>query len=273
LTRRPDPNGFILLFVLWILAVVALVVTRLTVAAHAGAGIASGQRASLVQEVNASSAVYTAAFHLLDRAGTPWDTDDRPHALRLNGRVVEVRAVDEADKVNLNTASADLLRELLIGAGVDPATAEHLGQAIVDWREEPRPPFNLETKGLPYQAAGLPYRPPGAPFRSIAEVHLVLGLTPEILHRIRPHVTIYSTYGPGGTTADPVVRDALRRVRATAGLLPLERAGDAARVVRVTATAIGPDRARFTRIAVLRLASQPQFAILTWESGNDADQD
>jgi general secretion pathway protein K len=272
LTRAASPRdqrGFILLFVLWTLAVLALLVSRLTASAHSAAGIADSLRGNLVQEANAGSAVYTTAFHLLDRAGTPWDSDGRPHTLLLNGGTVQVRSADEADKVNLNTASADLLRELLIGVGIDSGTAQRLAASIVDWREEPRPPFSLQTKGLPYRQAGRTYAPPGAPFRAIGEVGRVLGMTPEFRRRIRPHITIYSTYGPSRGSADIVVRDAVNRVRAGAGLLPLERGADDVRVIRVVAVAIGPGPTSFTRNAVLRLGKEPPFAILAWTTGDD----
>ena len=71
-----------------------------------------------------------------------------------------------------------------------------------------------------------------------------------------------------------MVLKALRAVRATAGLLPLEVDGNGVRVVRVIATAAGTDGTRFTRDAVLRLKpgqKDQSVSILAWNAGENAE--
>jgi general secretion pathway protein K len=236
-------------------------------AARTEARIAFNLRSDMVQESNADGAIYAAAFHLLDRSDEHWDVDGTMHDLRVPGGTVTVRITDEANKINLNTASPDLLRALLLGVGADPTTASGLAEAIVDWRETDGPTPSA-TKALQYRAAGLDYAPPEKPFRSLDELGLVLGMTPDLLTKLRPHLTIYSMHGPGRATTDPVALAAIMLLRTRGGILPFERDASGEQVVQVVATASGAAGAVFTRRAILRLdpgAKDLPCAVLAWE--------
>ncbi len=261
--------GFALLIVLWTLALLSFLVTQMVAAAHTEAQIAINLRSNLVQEEAADGAIYATAFHLIDRTDSHWDADGRLHAVSVPGANVSVQTTDEANKVNLNTASVDLLRALLLGVGADPTTAGPLAQAVVDWRaDEDEEPRAAAARASRYRAAGLDYAPPGKPFRSINELSLVLGMTPGLLTRLRPHLTLYSTYGPGRASTDPVAAAAIMLLRTKGGVLPYERDASGARVVRVMATASGAAGAGFTRRAILRLdpaSKERPYAILEWD--------
>jgi hypothetical protein len=85
---------------------------------------------------------------------------------------------------------------------------------------------------------------------------------------MRPHLTIYSTYGPGRTTTDPVALDAIMLLRKQGGVLPFESDASGEQVVQVVATASGAAGVSFTRRAILRIdptAKDRPCAILTWE--------
>jgi general secretion pathway protein K len=105
------------------------------------------------------------------------------------------------------------------------------------------------------------------PFRSIDELALVLGMTPELPARLRPHLTLCSTYGPTRASTDPVSRGAIRFLREPGDVLPYELDASGVLVVHVTASAVGADGASFTCRATLRLdrrSKQRPSAILAW---------
>ena len=82
--------------------------------------------------------------------------------------------VDEASKLNLNTATTAML-ELL------PRMTPQLAAAIVDWRDTNT---DLTTSGAEtetYQRLPVPYRCKDAPFESVEELRLVYGMTLEVL--------------------------------------------------------------------------------------------
>jgi general secretion pathway protein K len=260
-------RGFALLIVLWTLALLSFLVTLFAAAARTEARIAFNLRSAMVPEWNADGAIYTAAFRLLDRSDKHWDADGTVHELAVPGGRVVVRVTDEANKINLNTASVDLLRALLLGVGADAATASGVAGAIVDWREA-SVANSPAAKASQYRAAGLDYAPPETPFRSIDELAQVLGMTRDLLTKLRPHLTIYSSYGPARTTNDPVALGAIMLLRKQGGVLPFERDVSGEQVVQVVVTAADRDGAAFTRRAVLRLdpgANDRPVAILAWE--------
>lgn len=82
--------------------------------------------------------------------------------------------IDEAGKVNLNTATVEMLQAL-------PNVTPELAAAIVDWRDadEEITPNGAESET--YLRRSPSYRCKNAKFESIEELRLVNGATPEIL--------------------------------------------------------------------------------------------
>jgi general secretion pathway protein K len=266
-------RGFALLIVLWTLSLLAFLVSQMAASARTEAWIAFNLRRNIVREASVDGAIYATAFHLLDRSATHWTADGTMHELAVPGGTVAVLVTDEANKINLNTASIDLLRAALLGVGADPEDATGLAGAIVDWREADGPTPSAEKLAL-YRASGLDYAPPETPFRSLDELALVLGMTPGLLTRIRPHLTIHSTYGPGRASTDAVALGAVMLLRKQGGILPFERDASGEQVVQVVATEAGGhgrgDAAPFTRRAILLLdpgAKDRPYAILELERG------
>jgi general secretion pathway protein K len=174
---------------------------------------------------------------------------------------------DTANAVNLNTATPPLLRAMLRAVGAGEARAGELAAAIVDWREKGDGPAAIR-KRQQYLAARLAYAPPEAPFRSVDELGLVVGMSAELLATLKPHLTVWSSYGPARTSADPVIRTAMQRVRQEGGDLPDDEDDDGPRVLAITAR-LASEGAGIARYAVLRLDPTDKdrpCAILAWES-------
>ncbi|MCF7975966.1 MAG: general secretion pathway protein GspK [Phycisphaerae bacterium] len=93
----------------------------------------------------------------------------------LGGAVFNVRVVDEAGKLNINQASAPQLLAL-------PGMTEEIVDAILDWRDQDSDerPAGAET-GY-YRNLDYPYDCRNAPFKTIRELLLVRGVTPEMLY-------------------------------------------------------------------------------------------
>ncbi len=85
------------------------------------------------------------------------------------------RLVDEASRLNLNTATVEML-ELL------PRMTPALAAAIIDWRDADSEVTEMGAEDETYQRLNPPYRCKNAPFESVDELRLVAGMTPEILY-------------------------------------------------------------------------------------------
>ena len=66
------------------------------------------------------------------------------------------------------------------------------------------------TEASDYEHAGLPNHPRNAPFQTVEELKLVLGVTPELFHRVEPVLTVYSGKPLiDARVASPLARQAL----------------------------------------------------------------
>lgn len=272
-TAAGREGGFALLVVLWSLALLALIGTHVTTTGRSEAQLAANLRGAAAAEAAADGALHRAVFHLLDPSPRRWPPDGVPREIALpGGGVAVVRAESEAGKINPNLAPAGLLGALLLHLGAEPRAAASIAASILDWRTAGQRPRPNGAKEPQYRAAGRDYAPPGRPFESLDELGLVLGMTPELLARLAPFLSIYQAGEPDLRFAHPLVAQAV--VDAAGAGLDREGAPDtdAAPVVVVTAAATLPGGARFTRRAHVRLGPGTRgrgWQILTWRAAED----
>ena len=271
-TRRE--RGFALLIVLWTLGLLALIGTQVTSAGHTEAKLAGNLRGSAIAEAAADAAIDEAALHLIDPSGRRWIADGRSYLVRLPQATVLVQAATEQRKVPLNTVPTVLMAALLRHLGVDPRMAVVLAAQIGDWRSPANFPLRLGAKAPQYRAAGREWGPPNRPFRSVSELRLLLGMTPELYALLAPHVSAYTQSSPSVQATDPIVAAAIMEV-AAGGLQPLSF--DEAPIYDLTAVATSADGARFVRSAVIRINLPDEAAptlrpydVLGWFSNNEA---
>ena len=257
-------RGFALLIVLWSVVLLAFLVTHLTGAARSETQLAGNVRLASVLQAAADGGVNTAIFHALDTSDGHWPANGAEHELRLPGALLEVRIDNEAGKINPNSVQPQVLQALLHTQGVDQGAAARIAAAMVAWRF---PDVQGDGARAPqYRNAGRDYGPPGAAFESLEEIGLVLGMTPDILARIRPYLSLYHDGDPDLRLAAPAVVQAYRESEGgdppASGGPPLET------VISITASAVGADGGRFTRRAIVRIGQRSAgrlFEILTWQ--------
>ncbi len=260
--RRRTERGFALLIVLWTLVLVALIVSHIMAAARQETQLAANLRSAAELGAAADGAVHEAIFHALDKSAGHWAADGLPHRVAGPRGELDIRIRSEAGKVNLNSAPGELLSALLHETGLDQAAADQIAGAIVVWRTQPG---QAPSMAAAYRQAGRGYEPPGAPFESVRELGDVLGVTPEILDRMAPHLTIYHDGDTDPSAADPVVRMALKNVF---GTVPTgSPSGPDESVIEIRVSASGRGGARAGREAIVRLGPTPTgklYEILEW---------
>jgi general secretion pathway protein K len=267
--RQACERGFALLIVLWTLALVALLVTRVLAAGRSELRLAGNLQAGAATEAVADGAVYEATFRLM--AGQ-WRADGLPRRLSIGPGLAELRIADLAGRLNPNMAPLAVMRQLLIGVGAAPAEAAAIAAAMEDWRTPGEEPLPLGAKAAQYLAARRAYVPTGQPFRSLEEIGLVLGMTPALLAALAPHVSVFQEGDPDRRLTDPVVAAALAAEDQPPAASPGGRdEQQGALVVEIMARTLAPAGARFTRRAVVRFAavtrSNPSpWRILAWEA-------
>ncbi len=263
LPPRREERGFALLIVLWALVLLTLIFSRLVSAGRGETEIAFNLRAAAQMQAEADGLLYMGVFNLLGPTAAGWKADGAVHRVSLPTGMAEVSITDLAGRINPNTASAPLLAALLHQVGADATTADAVGEAITDWRS---PDVQGRFEAPQYRDAGLPYAPPGAPFNSLAELNLVIGMTPALLAKLTPHLSLYNRDNPNPAIADPTVRAALRQVG-----IKIDVSQTALPPKDVFMTAIVPSKGgtygiRHADVELRTSSSDLPFKILTWSN-------
>jgi general secretion pathway protein K len=247
-------RGVALLIVLWTLALLALLGSQVLTTSRQDTEIAHNQLSNSSLEWAADGAVQQAIWHVLDVSSNHWNADGLVRAIWVGPTSVAVRIDSEADKVNPAIASPALLQALVLEVGADPVAAAGLATSIVQWRLGSGPVARRTATFLRYQRAGLDYAPSGGSMDSIDELGAVIGMTPDLLARLRPHLTLFTDADPPITTRDMIVARAL----ALAGQLTVEASDAGEQSISVTADARGPFGGRFIRRVAVRINVFPR---------------
>ena len=282
---RAAQTGIALVLALWMTVLLTIIASGFAFSMRSEALSARNAVSVAQARAIADGAVERTAFELMrPRVNDAWTFDGQPHRWNDGGASVVVTAVDEAAKIDINTAPDALLKNLLIVVGgMEDAAASALVDAIADWRDpdELRRPNGAE---LPeYRAANSRYEPSNAPFETIGEAARVLGMTPAIFQRIAPVITVYSRQpGVNSATADrnvllalpnatPEAVDAFVELRAQAlenklpvPVFPPAQAFGSGPVPiwRIHAEVAMPDGVSFVREAVLRPSPDAQRPLI-----------
>lgn len=196
MTPMPAPErqrGFALVTVLWAAIILAVIVETVLLTGRFEARLARDRTRLAQLDAVADAALDIAILRLLDPspAAQP-PVDAAPFIVGFAGHRVRITVQDEAGKIDLNMAEGEVLRRLLSGVGIDVEIAQALVDKILDWRE----PGNFKrlngAKADDYHRAGYAYGPRDGPFESVAELQLVMGMTPQVYSLIAPSLTVYS---------------------------------------------------------------------------------
>ena len=190
-TCRKDERGLSLVSTLWILTILSILATQLLYSIH-------------IEQRTQRNFLDRAKFHYAARAGFEWTiavmhTDQTPFdslgeswAEPITGQVedgvqlgnflnYQVTITDEAAKVNINTADAGLISNLLaqVGASQDDPLTQELANRIVE----------------------------GQPYRTVRDLARVEGMTAEILYGTQATAAFTQGVANGQSTAMGTVAD------------------------------------------------------------------
>lgn len=211
LPRRADQRGVALLLVLWACTLLAILLGGYAALARTE-GLQARYQFAQTQAHYAAEAGVMRAFYGLQNpvAKQRWIGDGRVYSFRYDQATVTVSAISEGGKIDLNTATPEVLQGLFHAIGVKPAEAQVLADRVVDWHSPASPDGAVDSQRAAYVAAGRDYGPRHGPFASIEELQMVLGITPALYRQLAPVVTIWSgTASPDLNTAPPLALAAI----------------------------------------------------------------
>ncbi len=208
-------KGSILLYVVWMVALLSILASSVASQAEFATGFA--QRSSeQLRAAYLARAAFQAALAELARDPTPavdgwsdgWANNpaafqDRP----LGGGWFSIIAGDdqagahsqyglddEQSRINLNTAPGDLLARLLESVGgVSRKESTEIAAAIEDWRDKDDQARPLGAEGFYYRSRPQGYGCKDGPFENVEELLLVKGVSPQLYGRLSPSLTVYGS--------------------------------------------------------------------------------
>ena len=261
-------SGFVLVSVLWLLALLTVITLVLLTTVRLDVRGAGQLARHAEAEALADGLARLVALRLGDRFRRPLapntiTADGNPYTCSHEEALVEITVTDVGGLVDLNMASVRLLEWLLLGLGLAADRAAAMAAAIVDFRDEDDLPGPNGAEAAAYHAAGLQHGPKNAPFESVTELDQVLGMDLALFARLRGVTTVHSRQpGIDPTKAAPELRAIATaipnsEVPTTSGarertrIPPEFRAASRGRAFRVTVRVALARGGRFGREAVI----------------------
>jgi len=177
-------TGMALLVVLWTVSLLVLLVITLSNTVQVEVKTATYRKEAAQAYALANGGVEAAIFEIAyppaeDQKRSPlwtWQKGQRDGVVPFKGGRARLQLVNEAGKLDLDHVPADQLERLFESQGLNPARAQDLADAIVDWRS---PPKN-DVQELEVSPGG--ERAHHALFESLEETLRVPGMSRGILY-------------------------------------------------------------------------------------------
>ncbi len=186
-------NGVALIMVIWILTILTVIVLSFSFMARTETYSTLSFKEGLEKKFFAEAGIQRGITELFYRdlyvtqniefEGTEvWETDGSPYEGRIGSGYYIVRITDESGKVDINTASDVVLKNLLFNLGVSGEEADIIVDSIMDWKDADDLYRLHGAEDEYYMSLKHPYRAKNADFETLEELILVRGITPEILY-------------------------------------------------------------------------------------------
>jgi general secretion pathway protein K len=267
-----DERGIAIASVLWTVAALSLIALAMLLSSMNEARTSRVAWAQIQVQTAADTAVQRALLTLFNpRPDQRPPVDGTGREMSLGNMTARVSIQDQTGLIDVNYAGRTLLGDLFKSAGAEPADADTLADRVIAWRTPKNSGSLSVNSNGDYRDAESGYAPRGGPFQSVAEVALVMGMTPSLFARVAPALTVYSHQAnldlriapreallaiPGMTEANVAQAESGRTAPAA---LP----GHALSIV----AEVRSGRIQFTRHAVVQISSDPAhtYWFLAWE--------
>ncbi len=191
--NRSKQDGIALVLVLWVLILLTVMTGSFALMARMDALEANTLLSGVQARLSAESAINLAVLALRDQDDeTRMLANGKTYTQVLDGILVEVSAIDERGKLDINSTHELTLVNLFSGHGMELTEAETLAAAVMDWRDEDELERVNGAEEDAYFAAGLQIGPANRPFLMTEELLQVIGMTFDFYKRLEPGISVFS---------------------------------------------------------------------------------
>ncbi len=192
MARARHDRGFALLLVLITLATLSLIVAASVDAARHYGEEASAKLRNVRVKAAMDGAAATVARDLAEAGAAPPAILSHAQTYEVGGIAVIVAVKSEAGRIDINAASPELIRALLIESGLKTERASRLSDEIADWRDSDSEARKDGAEASEYIAAGRSYVPTNRGFEAVSELGLVLDGGEDLADCLAPDVTVFT---------------------------------------------------------------------------------
>ncbi|MEW6003224.1 MAG: helix-hairpin-helix domain-containing protein [Nitrospirota bacterium] len=191
-TISGSQKGIALLLILWVLTILMVIVLSFSYMARTETYSTLSFKEGIEKKFLAEAGIERGIMELFYRninKNLPmtedmevWKTDGRPYSGQIGDGYYSVRIMDESGKVDINTVSEVILKNLFINLGVQTEEVDTIVDSIMDWKD---PDDFHRLHGVEsdyYMSLPNPYKAKNANFDTLEELLLVKGMTSEILY-------------------------------------------------------------------------------------------
>ena len=183
--------GVVLVLTLWMLTLLTIMAAGYSYAMRTETQLAIHGVELAKARATAEAGLWLAVADLLERQEErQWQADGTLYQINFGEGKINLKIQDEAGKIDLNTASDELLRGLLETYSLPEDDVTFLLHAILDWRDPDKHRRKPGAEDSDYETAG--YGAKDGPFNSIEELRLVAGMTNAVYKKIYPALTLHS---------------------------------------------------------------------------------
>lgn len=198
-------RGIALVLVLWVLLLLTIMTASFSLMARMDRLEANTLLSGTQARFSAEAAINLAVLALRDpQEETRMLADGRVYQQEIDGILVEVSAIDERGKLDINATDELSLANLFVGHGVQPDEAELLAAAVLDWRDQDDMERVNGAEEEAYFSVGLQVGPANRPFIMAEELLQVIGMPYELFRRIEPGISVFSRSGEPDPAFAPV---------------------------------------------------------------------
>ncbi|NCF16397.1 MAG: general secretion pathway protein GspK [Gammaproteobacteria bacterium] len=218
-------QGMALIIVLWLIVLLSVMAAGHARNVHTDVTLASRQVEIAKARGLAEAGINHVILEMLaDESTLEIPIDGTVFPVGVYDDVVTLAVRNATGLVDLNSAGAELLDDMLRACGVEDADRPALIDSILDWRDRDDLTHLNGIEDKDYFAAGLPWSSRDDAFKTIDELKYLPGVDQGLFERMAPLVTVYS--GRSGIdieNAPPI----LVRMLAGEEIVPATQQGDA----------------------------------------------
>lgn len=202
---RRSQRGIALVLVLWVLLLLTIMTGSFSLMARMDRLEANTLLSGTQARLSAEAAINLAVLALRDPEDeTRMRADGRLYEQQIDGVLIEVSAIDERGKLDINATDELSLANLFTGQGMELDNAEILAAAVMDWRDADELERVNGAEQDAYLAAGLVVGPANRSFMMTEELLQVIGMPYELYRKIEPGITVFSRAGEPNPAFAPV---------------------------------------------------------------------